>query len=307
MKHFLKVTFLMIMSILSSQEARSISPKKAYLPDFDNALGKDDTYFSKYYKMRMGLRGQLLTFYRSLYERNKVTEYTEAKYRIPRIIHQIWIGSPLPQEYKAWQKTWKQWPGWEYKLWTDKDVEKFNFANRDLYDDAKTYGQRADILRMEILNQFGGLYVDMDFECIKPEVFAVLNKHYDFYVGLHPMDSTLVGPNNAIIGAVPGHPILKAYIKGLRSRWKTPTTLLHQEVVLKTGPGFLGSLFLKHANKEGYKDIAFPATFFYPLGCYQQSRAFRKLTEDEIKQKVCRQESAAIHWWETGWKKPVKK
>lgn len=307
MQYILKSAFIISISILSSfKEVVATSIKMFYTPDFDGALGKTDSYFSKYYKIRMSLRGNVLAYYRSLYNANKITRIKEFKARIPRIIHQIWIGSPLPQEYKAWQKTWKKWPGWEYKLWTDKDVEKFTFANRDLYDAAKTYGQRADILRMEILNQFGGLYVDIDFECINPEIFTLLNNHYDFYVGLHSLDCPLVGPNNAIIGAIAGHPILKAYVNGLRKRWKKPSSTIHGEVVLKTGPGFLGQLFLKHSNK-GYKDIAFPPTFFYPLGCYQQSRALSHLSEDEIKQKVCRVESAAIHWWETGWKKPVKK
>ena len=26
--------------------------------------------------------------------------------RIPKIIHQIWLGSPLPERYKQWQRTW---------------------------------------------------------------------------------------------------------------------------------------------------------------------------------------------------------
>ncbi len=32
--------------------------------------------------------------------------------RIPKIIHQIWVGSPLPQKYYRWQKSWqKHHPG----------------------------------------------------------------------------------------------------------------------------------------------------------------------------------------------------
>ncbi len=46
--------------------------------------------------------------------------------RIPKIIHQIWIGSPLPQKYYRWQKSWQKYhPDWEYKLWTERDIEKF--------------------------------------------------------------------------------------------------------------------------------------------------------------------------------------
>ena len=46
-------------------------------------------------------------------------------YLIPPIIHQIWLGSPFPEQYKMWQKTW-QLRGWHYKLWTDPDIQTLN-------------------------------------------------------------------------------------------------------------------------------------------------------------------------------------
>ena len=37
----------------------------------------------------------------------------------------------------------------------------------------KILGEKSDIFRYEILYRFGGVYVDTDFECIKPfECFA---------------------------------------------------------------------------------------------------------------------------------------
>src|SRR5271156_335661 len=40
--------------------------------------------------------------------------------RIPLIVHQIWLGSALPEKCRVLQKTWfKHLPHWTYLLWTD--------------------------------------------------------------------------------------------------------------------------------------------------------------------------------------------
>ncbi len=57
--------------------------------------------------------------------------------RIPKIIHQIWVGPrPFPFKYLQWQKSW-QALGWTYKLWTDKEVEEFGLINKELYRNEK--------------------------------------------------------------------------------------------------------------------------------------------------------------------------
>ena len=46
------------------------------------------------------------------------------KQKIPKKIHQIWIGpKKMPNNYKIWTETWKKYnPSWHYKLWTEKDL-----------------------------------------------------------------------------------------------------------------------------------------------------------------------------------------
>ncbi|GAI63343.1 unnamed protein product, partial [marine sediment metagenome] len=86
--------------------------------------------------------------------------------RIPKIIHQIWLGSPFPEKYAYFQSTWQlHHPDWEYKLWTEKEIEEFGLTNKAAYDESTNYGQKSDIARYEILYRIGGLYVDTDFEC----------------------------------------------------------------------------------------------------------------------------------------------
>src|ERR1044071_4358605 len=94
---------------------------------------------------------------------------------IPKLFHQIWIGSDLPDEFAHYMEGWKQnHPDWEHVLWTDLDVSTLKLKNRDLYNHAeeiapRNVGQfRADLLRYELLFQFGGVYVDADFESLRP-------------------------------------------------------------------------------------------------------------------------------------------
>ena len=89
----------------------------------------------------------------------------------------------MPEEYREYINSWRTiLPDWQFKLWTESDVETFNFKNRDMFDEANNYGRKADIWCFEILEQFGGLYLNVDFECLRPEI-VTLHYTYDFYIG----------------------------------------------------------------------------------------------------------------------------
>ena len=73
-------------------------------------------------------------------------------------VHMIWLGSPLPPKYRKNINTYEKF-GYKVKLWT-KPIK--NMINRKLYDAMKTYAGKADVLRLEILYQQGGIYTDTD-------------------------------------------------------------------------------------------------------------------------------------------------
>lgn len=294
--------------------------------DFRTSMGQGDPYMQPFYDMiltnkveewwinAVGDREpvEVFSFFEKMYEQNKLKLLPDSEpYRIPRVFHHIWIGGkPFPEKYKKWQKTWQSVPGWEYKLWTDREVRDFPMVNRDLFEAAANIGIKADILRMEILYKEGGVYIDTDFECLQPEMFDILNKNYDFYSGLTPLDGKAILIANGLIGAISGHPILKGYIENLR---KAKTMKGCTGIVMK-GPGFLTRMVLEYANTS-CKDILLPPTFFYPLAIYppkpigllslkQGSLAHLMDSEEgreEIKYIVNKPESLAIHWWEGSW------
>ena len=130
---------------------------------------------------------------------------------IPRVFHPIWLGEgPFP--YAVERESWHRFhPDWEHRLWTERDLP----GDLELVEAANLLRQpaeRADILRLELLHRYGGVYLDADFECLKP-VDPLLDG-VSCFLGL--LDSGRV--SNAVIGAVPGHPLLAKAMAEVRPR-----------------------------------------------------------------------------------------
>ncbi len=225
---------------------------------------------------------------KDLYDRhNPSILKPQATLIIPKIIHQIWIGSDVPECFDVLCQTWKDMhPDWEYNLWTDERVkdELFPLYNQAYYDESESMGVKSDLLKWEIVYRFGGVYVDMDFECLKP--LDLLHYTYDFYTGYQPLDAFFVQLGAALYAAYPNHPILKHCIETIKDDWH------HQGAPKKSGPCHFSKSFMATAGKNGSKDIAFPAYYFYPLPS----------TKTELKYNEWVQNGAyAIHHWAKSW------
>ncbi|CAM9165965.1 unnamed protein product, partial [Heterosigma akashiwo] len=134
--------------------------------------------------------------------------------RIPKILHHIWLGGQLPERFQIFVNTWKekhpivdikqtitththtQHPGWEFIFWDDSAVESFGLENARAYNQAENFGEKSDIARYEILNRFGGVYIDTDFECLGN--FEALHQICDFYCGMS--NTGCIELNNGLIG-----------------------------------------------------------------------------------------------------------
>lgn len=128
-------------------------------------------------------------------------------------VHMIWIGSELPTKYTKNILSYEK-NGYIVKLWTKPPRLK----NRNIYNAMKTWAGKADVMRLEILYQEGGLYVDIDSRMIKP----------------FPAESDLVcmtSPNgyiaNETIYAEPGHPALKEAIDNMSDHVESLQTMGH--------------------------------------------------------------------------------
>jgi mannosyltransferase OCH1-like enzyme len=244
----------------------------------------------------VGVTGSVLfDFFHDLYERNSFINVSlDTQLHIPKIIHQIWIGSGVPEPFKKFQKSWKRnHPDWEYCLWTQEDIAMLQLQNADLIAQSHNPGEISDIMRYEILYRFGGVYLDMDFECLNP--LDELHYRYDFYIGMQPLDSGLVQLGIGIIGSIPGHPLLKQVIEELRINYHNP--LVYNNAPARTGPLFFTKLFFMYADcNPPLRDIALPSWYCYPLGC----------TDEIVLSEAWQQEGIfGIHHWAKSWLLPA--
>jgi len=234
---------------------------------------------------------QLMDFFRALYEKNKPSNLTASKeLKIPKIIHQIWIGASVPEEFKRFQDSWQMHhPDWEYKLWTQHDISSLHLYNEDLVHQSRNPGEISDLMRYEILYRYGGVYLDFDFECLQS--LEPLHYLYDFYIGIQPLDSEIVQLGIGIIGSIPGHPLLKECIERVKHTWKT----IGNKPTARTGPIYCTKVFYAVENNIDTCDIAFPASYFYPLGCCEYGAAKTKWIEAG---------AFAVHHWAKSWLYP---
>ena len=184
----------------------------------------------------------------------------------------------MPAAFVAFGQTWKDLhPDWEMREWGD---ELPALVNHDLYIRATELcpgfeGQlRSDVARLEILYQYGGVYVDCDFEAARP--IDGLLEGVGCFAAWERQDQVV---NNAILGCEPGHPFIERLIAELPASvlgnpGKRPSKV--------SGPWFVTAEYRKHPGEL----TVFPEKWFYPYRCDQLHRARERFPE-----------AYAIHHW----------
>ena len=88
---------------------------------------------------------------------------------IDRVIHYCWFGGDLPSEKKERIGRWREaCPGYEIVAWTD---DTYRFDGCEYVDQARKnrkWAFASDYVRVDVLNRFGGIYLDTDIEILKP-------------------------------------------------------------------------------------------------------------------------------------------
>jgi hypothetical protein len=160
---------------------------------------------------------------------------------IPRIVHQTWKNATLPHDYARYRQTvLEHHPGWEHRLWTDTDnrlmIERHYPWFLTTYDGYKHNIERADAVRYFILLQHGGVYIDLDMECLKP-IDPLLDEggpHFSLLAS-PTIDHTIIA--NALMAAPKGHPFFAYLTKRLPHLIERDVTFA--DVFNNTGPDML--------------------------------------------------------------------
>jgi mannosyltransferase OCH1-like enzyme len=153
---------------------------------------------------------------------------SEPTLKIPRVFHQIWLGDrPIPDHYQRWAQRWVELnAGWSMKLWSDQNLPEI--INRAEFDAAEKMAAKSDILRYEICARHGGVYIDTDFEPLRP-IEPILAGVRSFQA-----DELEDRPCNALLGCVADDPFYQKVVESL------PASIRRGgDIVETTGPAFL--------------------------------------------------------------------
>jgi mannosyltransferase OCH1-like enzyme len=214
---------------------------------------------------------------------------------IPKIIHQIWIGSEPPVELLELAETVRAAnPDFEYRLWRDQDILQFGLHHDPAFCAATNWGERADILRYHILNTYGGVYADIDFIGLRS--FQPLICGVDFVIGI----SNVLGAievANGFIACTPGNRVIQEILKGIVPTEGTARTHLH--TIMRTGPQYVTRVICALAQ-AGYKKILpLPVSYIYPL-----PNTYHGPQSDAVLSQYVTEKAFCIHLWECRWINP---
>lgn len=129
-----------------------------------------------------------------------------------KLIHQLWVGQYIiPEKDYSYTKNIKlNNPSFEYNFWNNYNLPKLPDKIeqlRQLYTKHKKWVELADMLRYYFIYEYGGLYVDCDYEFVKSFEELELDK-YDGFIPL-VFDKGDVTICNSMFGFKKGHPLIK--------------------------------------------------------------------------------------------------
>lgn len=191
---------------------------------------------------------------------------------IPKIIHFIGLKSKGATRSpgfdvlkRSMQAARDLHPDWEIRLW-DEATAPDGFRLAGYWEHANSAAQLADLMRIEIVHRYGGVFLDWDEILKKP--LDDLADATDFFIASENGDTL----SNGVFGACAGHEALEKLIQTLLISppdWSLPPNMT-------TGP----SLFAR--TLKWHKDIAIlPRESFYPYYYTENPRPGHKQTYGE--------------------------
>lgn len=188
--------------------------------------------------------------------------------RMPKIIHQTWKDGRLPKAFQLLAQTWRDMlPDWEYRLWTDGMNREFVRAHYpeflERFDAYPNNIQRSDAIRYLLLQTYGGLYADPDFECLAPK-FTTLLEEADFVAGKEPDEhARRCGVSyiicNALMASVPDNPFPEHVIRRMMNHPYGWNVRSGADIINSTGPMLLTDSYDDYAEKSSIRIIESPA------------------------------------------------
>lgn len=129
---------------------------------------------------------------------------------IPHRIHYCWFGGkPLPKSAKKCIASWQRFfPDWEIREWNESNFDVCSHPYAAMAYREKRWAYLSDVVRLIVMEQYGGIYFDTDVEVIRyPEELLA---EYSAWFGFETPEYVNTGLGFA---AEPHHPAVRAMLK----------------------------------------------------------------------------------------------
>lgn len=177
---------------------------------------------------------------------------------IPHILHQSWkTKDDLPDHFRFWRNSFFELnPGIEDRFYDDRDnrllVEATSPALLPLYDALPREIFRADFVRPLYLFHFGGIYADLDFQCLADLTAAGLRRGQIVLGRMGQDEADWHSIPNAFMASRPHEAFWIAYLAIVEHSWmdKRSTTGVADRPEWITGPAILKQNVLLFLDKR---------------------------------------------------------
>lgn len=206
---------------------------------------------------------------------------------IPKIIHYCWFGrGEKPELAKKCIASWKKFcPDFEIREWNEDNCDYLAMPFTAEAYAAKKYAFVSDVMRLVVLEQYGGVYFDTDVEVVR-DISPLLNDE-----GFIGFENNRFVNSGQVMAAVPHQPIVQAMI----DEYKKLHYMQPDSSVMPVGCPRLNSDVLERFGliRNGQEQIVagihvYPDDYFNPM-----DSTTGKLTKTE--------NTYSIHWYSMSW------
>lgn len=211
---------------------------------------------------------------------------------IPKIIHYCWFGGkPLTELAQKCIASWKKHcPDYEIIRWDESNVDISSVAYMKEAYEEKAWAFVSDVVRLQAVMNYGGIYLDTDVELVKPLDDLLCNKAF---AGIEENDKYIVALGLGF-GAQKGSEFVAALLKDYENRhFRNSDGTIDRTAA----PTFQNSLMCsmgfngKNENQQVSDAAVFSSEYFCPKS---QRTGILKLTD----------RSYSIHHFDGSWKTP---
>jgi hypothetical protein len=196
---------------------------------------------------------------------------------VPKIFHRIWVGNnPIPEKHEQWWQAWQRLhPDFAFITWSEETFlaeEAFSLLH-DQVQQSSIFAMKADIMRIAILYEYGGIYIDTDMMPINRIPSAELNA-----------DFVICESNTAFMASKKNSKSLGVASKIISMRDLSIGS--HENIVQVTGPAFIESV------TGSYEHNRLPKHCFYP---YHHNKTFSSIFLKDL------EHTYGAHIWNGSW------